>query len=97
MTDGDIRGERALFKAILYRAVKDAFSTRGKSQSITKIDKRYAQYFLCEDKDWFYEVCDYADVSASRIRRGSRALKAMPVEEAVKRYRDLMRGINEKN
>lgn len=97
MREADVRGERALFKAILYRAVKDAFSTKGKSQSITKVDKRQAQYFLCEDKEWFYEVCEHAFVSASRIRAGCKMLQAMPVDESVKKYRDLIRGINEKN
>lgn len=91
MREGEVRGEIQLFRAIIDRAVKDAFSTRGYSSAITKLDKKQAQFFLCDDKKWFRECCECAGVSADRIRKVSRALRQMPEAQSVKYYRDLLR------
>ena len=90
MTEGEIKGERALFKAIIVRAVKDAFSVITHNSGITSLDKRQARFFLCEDPA-FYIYCDYAGVSATRLRRVSKLLASLPENKATVTYRDLLR------
>lgn len=91
MNEAEIRGERQLFKAVIDRAVRDAFSTAGEPQAITKLDREQAQYFLCEDKHCFYQVCELAGVSGDRIRKGALKLRAMKPSEASALYRKLWR------
>ena len=90
MRDCDVKGERLLFKAIIDRAVKDAFSTATPNTGISALDKKQAKFFLCEDPA-FFDYCDYAGVSGSRLRRVSKALASMPDKEATAYYRKLLR------
>ena len=90
MTEGEIRGERALFKAIIVRAAKDAFSVQTCNTGISPLDKKQARYFLCDDPA-FYDYCDFAGISGTRLRRISRMLAAMPNKEATAYYRKLLR------
>lgn len=83
----DITGERKLFKAIIVRAVEDAFS---KNKEKSSLDKRQARYFLCDDPA-FQDYCDFAGVSASRLRKMSRKLSAMPDEESTALFKKLWR------
>lgn len=86
MNEGDIKGERLLFKAIIVRAVKDAFSRSKDSCSISSLDKRQARFFLCDDPA-FQDYCDFAGVSAYRLRKIAKELCAMPDAEATALYR----------
>lgn len=89
MNDNDIKGERMLFKAIIVRAVKDAFSkARGNSSSISSLDKKQARYFLCDDPA-FQDYCDFAGISAYRLRKISKKLCAMPENEASALFKKL--------
>lgn len=90
MRECSVKGEKLLFRAIIVRAVKDAFSTVTQNTTISKLDKKQARYFLCEDPA-FQDYCDYAGVSASRIRRISRLLNTLPDKEATALYRKLLR------
>lgn len=90
MRECDVKGEKLLFRAIVVRAVKDAFSTATENTAISKLDKKQARYFLCDDPA-FQDYCDYAGISASRLRRISRLLNALPDKEATALYRKLWR------
>lgn len=86
----DIKGERMLFKAIIVRAVKDAFSKARKNSSVSSLDKKQARFFLCEDPA-FQDYCDFAGVSASRLRKMSRKLSEMSDEESTALFKKLWR------
>lgn len=90
MRESDIKGERELFKAIIVRAVKDAFSKTRRSSSISSLDKKQARFFLCDDPA-FQDYCDFAGVSASRLRKISKKLCAMPDEESTALFKKLWR------
>ena len=90
MNEGDIKGERLLFKAIIVRAVKDAFSKAKDNCSISSLDKKQARFFLCDDHA-FQDYCDFAGISAYRLRRISKKLCAMPDAEASALYRKLIK------
>lgn len=90
MNEGEIRGEIALFRAIIVRAIKDAFSTNYPSTAISSLDKKQARFFLCDDPA-FYEYCEFANVSGTRIRRGAKKLASMPPHEATVLYRQLLK------
>lgn len=90
MTEGDVKGERLLFKAIIVRAVKDAFSVQTYNTGISTLDKRQARFFLCGDPAFGY-YCDFAGVSAARLRRISKLLCLMNDVDATKTYRNLLR------
>lgn len=95
MNDNDIKGERMLFKAIIVRAVKDAFSkARGNSSSISSLDKKQARYFLCDDPA-FQDYCDFAGISAYRLRTVSKKLCSMPDKEATALFRKLWKEIGD--
>lgn len=89
MREGEVKGERLLFKAIIDRAVKDAFSSIPNT-AISALDKKQARFFLCEDSS-FFDYCDFAGVSGTRLRRVSKILNSMPDREATAYYRKLLR------
>jgi hypothetical protein len=90
MRECDVKGEKLLFRAIIVRAVKDAFSTVTENTAISKLDKKQARYFLCDDPA-FQDYCDFAGVSGTRLRRASKMLAKMPDKEATVMYRKLLR------
>ena len=94
MIEAEIKGCRILFKAIIARAVKDAFTCQvsGSSATPTRIEKQQARYFLCEDPA-FGIYCDYADVSATRLRRVCKQLVQMKDRELINKCRQELRGI----
>ena len=95
MIESGIKGERMLFKAIIVRAVKDAFSkARGNSSSISSLDKKQARYFLCDDPA-FQDYCDFAGISAYRLRKISRELCAMPENEASALFKKLWKDVGD--
>lgn len=89
MMELEVKGERLLFKAIIDRAVKDAFSSMPNTV-ISAINKKQARFFLCEDPS-FFDYCDFANVSGTRLRRVSKILNSMPDREATSYYRKLLR------
>lgn len=91
MRENEVKGERMLFKAIVVRAIKDAFS---KSKDGSSLDRKQARYFLCEDPA-FQDYCDFAGISAYRLRTVSKKLCSMPDKEATALFRKLWKEIGD--
>jgi len=88
--ESTIKGERELFKAIIVRAVKDAFLKARKSSTISALDKKQSRFFILEDPA-FQTYCDFAGVSASRLRKKAKYLCSLPDEEATALFKKLWR------
>lgn len=98
---GDRERLRLLFLNVIVQATKDAFlvplkpkgtsKSARSSQSGRKLNARQAFYWLTEDKEDFQEVCDYAGVSADRVRNKTKELLKLSDEERKREVKKLMR------
>lgn len=68
----DTQGERALWAAVLYTAVKDALSPRD------TLDKRAAVAWIAAGGAHFRAVCDFLDVDPARLRNRIVLLQERP-------------------
>ena len=85
---------RLLFVNIIVQAVKDAFLRVYETKSAegtNKCARNKAIHWLTEDNTGdFHWVCDFASVSADRIRRISKELMKMPERERVAKVRKMI-------
>lgn len=95
---GDAERLRLLFVNIITQAVKDAFLklyTTKSAEGISICAKNNAIFWLTEDRQDFYEICDYAGVSADRIRKKAKELMEMPERERIAEVRKMIRKFRE--
>lgn len=98
---GDRERLRLLFLNVIAQATKDAFltplRTRGKSDAAKsevkgrRLIASRAMFWLTEDSKDFYDICDYAGVSADRVRNKTKELLKLPDDERKREVKKLMR------
>lgn len=90
---GDAERLRLLFVNIVTQAVKDAFLRHYENRSAAgtnKVVRNQAIFWLTEDTKDFYEICEYAGISADRIRNKSKELLKMPENIRIAHVRKMI-------